>query len=113
MLRPTSLLVSLVVLMERLPWPPESPKRLWGRPKTYAERLIRKALVIMIVRRLYTAYALLAVLDQDDAVAGRLRPPWCEHGRFPSRCTWERRRAVLPTSWPGMIGSCGRHPEGA
>ena len=74
MLRPTSLLVSLVVLMEQLPWPPESPKRLWGRPKTYAERLIRKALVIMIVGRLYTAYVLLAVLDQGDAVAGRLRP---------------------------------------
>jgi hypothetical protein len=51
----TSLLVSRVVLMDRLPWPPESPKRLRGRPKTYAEHLIRKALVIMIVRRLSTA----------------------------------------------------------
>jgi DDE family transposase len=109
MLRQTSLLVSLVVLMDRLPWPPESPTRLRGRPKTYSERLIMKALVIMIIRRLYTAYALLAFLAQDDAVAVRLRPLLREHGRFPSRRTWERRLAVLPTSLPGMIGYWGRH----
>jgi hypothetical protein len=109
MLRQTSLLVSLVVLMDRLPWPPESPTRLRGRPKTYSEHLIMKALVIMIIRRLYTAYALLAFLAQDDAVAVRLRPLLREHGRFPSRRTWERRLAVLPTSLPGMMGSCGRH----
>jgi hypothetical protein len=109
MLRQTSLLVSLVVLMDRLPWPPEPPARLRGRPKTYSERLIMKALVIMIIRRLYTAYALLAFLDQDDAVAVRLRPLLCEQGRFPSRRTWERRLALLPTSLPGMIGYGGRH----
>ena len=68
-----------------------------------------KALVIMRIRRLYTAYALLALLDQDDAVAVRLRPLLCEQGRLPSRRTWERRLAVLPTSLPGMIGDCGRH----
>jgi hypothetical protein len=55
MRRQTSLLGSLVVLMDRFPWPPEPPTRLRGRPKTYAERLIMKALVIMIVRRLSTA----------------------------------------------------------
>jgi hypothetical protein len=68
-----------------------------------------KALVIMLIRRLHTAYALLAFLAQGAAVAVRLRPLWCEHGRFPSRRTWERRLAVLPTSLPGMIGYCGRH----
>ena len=109
MLRQPSLLISLVVLMDRFPWPPESPTRLRGRPKTYAERLIMKALVIMILRRPYTAYAGLAFLDQDDAVAVRLRPLLCEQGRFPSRRTWERRLAVLPTSVPGMIGYDGRH----
>jgi DDE family transposase len=109
MLRQTSLLVSLVVVMDRLPWPPESAHRLRGRPKTYSERLIMKALVIMIIRRLYTAYALLAFLNQDDAVAVRLRPLLCEQGRFPSRRTWERRLAVLPASLPGMIGCGGRH----
>jgi DDE family transposase len=109
MLRQTSLLVSLVVVMDRLPWPPESAHRLRGRPKTYSERFIMKALVIMIIRRLYTAYALLAFLNQDDAVAVRLRPLLCEQGRFPSRRTWERRLAVLPASLPGMIGCGGRH----
>jgi hypothetical protein len=60
--------------MDRFPWPPEPPTRLRGRPKTYSERLIMKALVIMIVRRLYTASALLAFLDHDDAVAAAYGP---------------------------------------
>ena len=69
MLRHTSLLVSLVLLIDRLPWPFAPIKRPRGRPKTYSDRLILKALVIMIIRRLYTAYALLTLLDQEDAVA--------------------------------------------
>jgi hypothetical protein len=52
MLRQTSLLVTLVKLMDQLPWPPELVNRPRGRPKTYSERLIVKALVIMIIRRL-------------------------------------------------------------
>jgi len=63
----------------------------------------------MIIRRLYTAYALLAFLDQDDVVANELRSLLYEKGRFPSRCTWERRLAQLPESLPGLIGSLGRH----
>jgi hypothetical protein len=43
MLRHTNILVSLVRLIDRLPWPPEPPKRLRGQPKTYADRLIVKA----------------------------------------------------------------------
>ena len=66
MLRQTSLLVSLVLLMDRLPWPSEPTKRPRGRPKTYSDRLILKALVIMIIRRLYTAYAFLTFLEQDQ-----------------------------------------------
>ena len=109
MLRHTSILVSLVRLIERLPWPPEPPKQLRGHPKTYSDRLIVKALVIMIIRRLYTAYALLAFLDQDDPLPQQLRPLLCEQGRFPSRRTWERRLAALPQSLPGLIGCIGRH----
>jgi hypothetical protein len=55
MLRQTSLLVSLVLLIDHLPWPSAPVKRPRGRPKTYSDRLILKALVIMIIRRLYTA----------------------------------------------------------
>ena len=96
MLRQTSVLVSLVVLIDRLPWPPEPAQRPRGRPKTYSDRLVMKALVIMLIRRLYTAYALLTFLDQEDAVAAQLRPLLCEHGCFPSRRTWERRLGMLP-----------------
>jgi Transposase DDE domain len=112
MLRQTSLLVTLVKLMDELPWPPESAKRPRGRPQTYSNRLIVKALVIMIIRRLYTAYALLTFLSQDDPVAQQLRPLLHEHGRFPTRRTWERRLAALPPHLPGLIGCFGRHLVG-
>jgi hypothetical protein len=52
MLRQKSLLVSLVLLIDRVPGPSAPAKRPRGRPKTSSDRLILKALVIMIVRRL-------------------------------------------------------------
>ncbi len=109
MLRQTSVLVSLVLLIDRLPWPPKPTKRPRGHPKTYSDRLIVKALVIMTIRRLYTAYALLAFLDQDGPLPRQWRPLLWEQGRFPSRRTWERRLAALPQSLPGLIGCVGRH----
>jgi hypothetical protein len=109
MLRHTSLLVSLVRLIDRLPWPSEPAKRPRGRPKTYSDRLILKALVIMIIRRLYTAYALLTFLDQEEPVAQQVRVLLHEHGRFPTRRTWERRLAALPQHLPGLIGYVGRY----
>jgi hypothetical protein len=63
----------------------------------------------MVIRRLYTAYALLTFLAQDDAVARQLRPLLHEQGRFPTRRTWERRLATLPQHLPGVIGCFGRH----
>jgi Transposase DDE domain len=109
MLRHKSLLVSLVLLVDRLPWPPEPAKRPRGRPTTYPDRLIMKALVIMIIRRLYTAYALLTFLNQADPLPRQLRSLLSEQRRFPSRRTWERRLAALPPSLPGLIGGFGRH----
>jgi Transposase DDE domain len=109
MLRQTSLLVSLVRLIDHLPWPSAPVQRPRGRPKTYSDRLILKALVIMIIRRLYTAYALLTFLEQEDTVARQLRPLLYEHGRFPTRRTWERRLTALPQHLPGLIGCFGRH----
>lgn len=108
MLRQTSLLVSLVTLVDRLSWPPEPTKRPRGRPKTSSDRLIVKALVIIIIRRLYTAYALLAFLDPDDPLPQQLRPLLYEQGRFPTRRTWEHRLAALPQTLPGLIGCLGR-----
>ena len=43
MLRQHRLLVTLVKLIDELPWPPEPAQRPRGRPQTYADRLILKA----------------------------------------------------------------------
>ncbi len=68
-----SLFVTLVKLVDHLPFPSPPEKREVGRPREYSERLILKVLVIMIVRRLYSAYSLLAFLEQDTAMTCQLR----------------------------------------
>ncbi len=99
------LLVTLVKPVDRIPMPEPPQKRGRGRPKVYSDRLIVKALVIMIIRRLYTAYSLLAFLDQDTDLTRTLRTALTDvHGQFPSRRTWERRLRTLPESLPGLIG---------
>ncbi len=104
-----SLLVSLITMIDRIPMPPPPAKHPRGRPVTYPDRLIVKALVIMIIRRLYTAWALLRFLDQAEPLVQQLRTLLSDaHGRFPSRRTWERRLKRLPTTLPGLIGCLGR-----
>lgn len=113
MLHREALLVTLVKLVDRIPLSeaPRTARR--GRPKVYTDRLMVKALVIMVIRRLYTAYSLLAFLDQDTDLTRALRAVLTdEHGRFPSRRTWERRLQVLPESLPGWIGCFGRYLVG-
>ena len=106
-----SILVSLVRMMDRIPMPPApAPRR--GRQKRYSDRLILKALIIMIIRRLYTAWSLLSFLQQTDPAVCQLRGLLTEQGQFPSRRTWERRLKALPASLPGMIGWFGRHLVG-
>jgi hypothetical protein len=68
-----------------------------------------KALIVMVIRRLYTAYSLLAFLEQETELTLALRPLLSEGGRFPTRRTWERRLATLPAHLPGLIGCLGRH----
>ena len=108
MLTSGGILVSLLALVEQIPMPLPPAKRKRGRQETYSDKLFVKALIIMIIRRLYTAYALLHFLDQDDPVALQLRPLLTEHGRFPTRRTWERRFAHLPARLPALIGCLGR-----
>ena len=105
------LLVMLVRLVDCIPWPDETGgKRGRGRPKTYAECLIVKALVIMVIRRLYSAYSLLAFLEQPTPLTCQLRLLLSNpEGRFASRRTWERRLKALPEHLPGLIGALGRH----
>jgi hypothetical protein len=104
------LLVILVSLIDFVPLPAPPKKRGRGRPKVYPDVLIVKALVIMIIRRLYTAYSLLAFLEQNTALTQELRGLLTdEKGRFPTRRTWERRLVSLPDSLPGLIGTFGRY----
>jgi hypothetical protein len=110
MLHREPLLVTLVKLVDRLPMPVPPKKRGRGRPKEYTDRLILKALVIMIIRRLYSAYSLLAFLEQDTTLTQALHAQLTnEKGNFPSRRTWERRLKALPDTLPGLIGCLGRH----
>jgi hypothetical protein len=103
------LLVSILWLVEQIPTPPPPAKRQRGRQETYSDKLFVKALSVMMIRRLYTASALLSLLEQDDPVAGQLSPLLTEHGRFPTRRTWERRFEQLPARLPALIGCLGRH----
>jgi hypothetical protein len=108
MVQPESLLVTLVQLADRIPEPPTPEQRQRGRPKVYADRLIIKALLIMIIRRLYTATSLLNFLDQETALTQQLRVLLTHNGQFPTRRTWERRLNALPDTLPRQIGSLGR-----
>src|SRR5215510_9751730 len=74
MLTHGSILVSILWLVEQIPTPSPSAKRQRGRQETYSDKLFVKALIVMIIRRLYTAYALLHFLEQDDPVARQIRP---------------------------------------
>jgi hypothetical protein len=102
-----SLLVALVLLVDKLPLPPPAARR--GRPAVYPDRLFLKALVIMIVKRLPRVQTLLAVLDEPTPEMRRLRALLTEGGRYPSRRTWERRLKAIPARLPAQIGCLGRY----
>jgi transposase len=108
MLLQEPLVVTLVRLVDRLPLPPSPPKRGRGKPKVYSDRLFLKALVIMIVKRLSTAYELLSVLEQPTAEMRALKLRLYQDGRFPCRRTFERRLDALPATLPAQIGCLGR-----
>jgi hypothetical protein len=108
MVQPEPLLVSLVRLVDWIPEPPATSKRKRGRPKVYGDRLILKALIIMIIRRLYSATSLLNFLEQETALTHQLRQHLTVNGQFPARRTWERRLKALPDTLPEQIGSLGR-----
>ena len=67
------LLVALVKLVDRIPYPPQPAKRGRGRPKVYSDRLFLKALVIMLIKHLSKVYELLGVLEQPTAEMRALR----------------------------------------
>ncbi len=105
-----SLVVLLVTLIDRIPTPAAAPRR--GCPTIYPERLVRTALVVMVRTRLPTVHALLAVRDHPTPEMRRLRQLLTEGGRCPSRRTWERRLATIPTRLPAQIACLGDHLVG-
>src|SRR4051812_50013134 len=110
----SSLLIALVDLIDLIPSPPVKARgrSRGGRPPVYADRLFLKALVIMLVRNVSTVSGLIAILEQPTCEMQALRSRLTEQGRFPSRRTWERRLATLPSSLPARIGCLGRHLVG-
>jgi hypothetical protein len=108
MILPTSILVALLQVVDRLPLPAMRPAPR-GRPPLSSDRLFLKALVVMVVRHLPTVHALLGVLTQPTAEMEQVRQLLSEEGRFPSRRTCERRLARIPEQLPAQIaclGSC-------
>jgi hypothetical protein len=104
-----SVLVQLIVLIERIPSPPPPLRRRRGRPIFYSEKLFMKALVIMIVRRLHRVGELLAVLEEPTPEMKMVRQLLSEQGRFPTRRTFQRRLKALPERLPEQIGCLGRY----
>src|SRR5215203_2931617 len=91
MITQESVLVQLIVLIERIPSPPPPLRRRRGRPTFYSEKLFMKALVIMILRRLHRVGELLAVLEEPTPEMKMVRQLLSEQGRFPTRRTFQRR----------------------
>jgi hypothetical protein len=110
----SSLMVAFIELIDRIPSPPVAARggSRGGRPATYSDRLFLKALVIMLVKDVSTVGGLLAILEQPTWEMRARRARLTEHGRFPSRRTWERRLATLPSTLPARIGCLGRHLVG-
>ena len=93
------LLVIFLKMIDRIPMPVASTKRKRGHPKEYSDRLILKALMVMIIRRLYSAYGLLEFLEQETDLTQALRKqlsafrpifdaPWPRFGRA-SNCLFK------------------------
>jgi hypothetical protein len=101
------LLVTLLTLVDRIPLPPPRPPGR-GRPYVYPDRLFLKALVVMIVRHLPSVHTLLEVLEQPTTEMQQVRALLTEHGRYPTRRTWERRLRTIPDRLPARIGCLGR-----
>jgi hypothetical protein len=109
-----SVLVQLIVLIERIPTPQPPPQRPRGRPYLYSEKLFMKALVIMIVRRLHRVGELLAVLEEPTPEMRMVRQLLSEEGRFPTRRTFQiRRLKALPERVPEQIGCLSALPGGS
>ena len=102
---PASRLVSLVALVDTISLP--APARRRGRPAVYPDRLFLKAVVVMVLKRLPTVHALLAVLAEDTPEMAQVRALLAPDGAWPSRRTWERRLGALAAALPAQVAWLG------
>jgi hypothetical protein len=106
MVAETEPLLVLLSLVEGVPLPPSPPHR--GHPEVYSDHLMLKALVVMLVRRVWTVHGLLALLAEPTPQVARVRAQLRDpQGRCPSRRTWERRLLRLAGSLPLLIALLG------
>ena len=109
MIAQQSLLVIMVILVDRIPMPAPPRSRRRGHPCVYPDRLFLKALVIMMFRHLHKVHELLTVLNEPTDEMAALRQLLMIDGRYPSRRTWERRLSAIPDRLPAQIGCLGRY----
>jgi transposase len=96
----------LVCLVEGISLPPTLTRR--GRPDVYGDHLFLKGLVVMLVRQVWTAHGLLAILAEPTARMARIRALLTDdRGHLPSRRTWERRLQRLAGVLPLIIAALG------
>ena len=87
--------------------PEEKGKRGRGRPKYFSDGLMPKALILMIIRRLYTAYSLLAFLEQETELTCLACDELLTQDGSNSlpRRTWDTTAGLgLPDRLPCLIG---------
>ncbi|GAC1396275.1 MAG: hypothetical protein NVSMB65_15430 [Chloroflexota bacterium] len=95
-------LPALLQLIDHIELPPLARRR--GRPYVYPDRLLLKAVTILLVRHLPNVHALLAVLAEQTAEMAQLRAQLTDaQGRFPARRTWERRFVAITETLPALI----------
>lgn len=104
-----SLLVSLILLLDKIPLPPLPEKRGRGRPTVSPDRLFLKALIVMISRHRNIVHELLSVLEPQTPEMQPLRTLFTHNERFPSRRTWARRLNRRPDTLPAQIAGLGRY----
>ena len=94
-----SILVALVMPVDRIPMP-ISPRRR-GRPNTYSDRLFLKALVIMIVKHLPNVHSL-----------GQFKAIFDCQGQVPTRGLHSPRRFVLGAVFVDQLTPLHRFESG-
>lgn len=102
------LLVKLLSLVDQVPLPSQEKRKRRGRPYVYPTRLIIKLWIVMIFRRIRSAYALHQFLNQDLPEIQELRKALFGNGPMPSRRTIERRLSILAEALHQEIVALGQ-----